>query len=124
MRKTNKNATTAMLPMMCCCTKCCCNCGMKFGDPRPPAAKKQMKMMSTQQASYPPAQQASPYQSNEIPKKLQTQSKSTNNKERIQRLCMQSGGVELVPLLARRRAMQRPISLSTTDVTKCPNANK
>lgn len=34
------------------------------------------------------------------------------------RNCMVSGGVELVPLLARRRALQRPISLSTTDVTK------
>lgn len=28
------------------------------------------------------------------------------------------GGVELVPLLARRRANNRPISLSSTDVTK------
>lgn len=36
------------------------------------------------------------------------------------RTCMITGGVELVPLLARRRAMQRPISLSTTDVTKYP----
>lgn len=37
---------------------------------------------------------------------------------------MITGGVELVPLLAKRRAMQRPISLSTTDVTKYPNINK
>lgn len=34
------------------------------------------------------------------------------------RSCMITGGVELVPLLAKRRAMQRPISLSTTDVTR------
>lgn len=40
------------------------------------------------------------------------------------RTCMISGGVELVPLLARRRAMQRPISLSTTDVTKYPTEKK
>lgn len=40
------------------------------------------------------------------------------------RTCMVSGGVELVPLLARRRAMQRPISLSTTDVTKYPTEKK
>lgn len=40
------------------------------------------------------------------------------------RTCMITGGVELVPLLARRRAMQRPISLSTTDVTKYPNEKK
>lgn len=39
------------------------------------------------------------------------------------RICMISGGVELVPLLARRRALQRPISLSTTDVTKHPSTN-
>ncbi|KAH8294085.1 hypothetical protein KR054_008229 [Drosophila jambulina] len=30
----------------------------------------------------------------------------------------EGGGVELVPLLARRRGMHRPISLSSTDVTK------
>lgn len=37
---------------------------------------------------------------------------------------MIAGGVELVPHLARRRAMQRPISLSTTDVTKYPTEKK
>lgn len=41
-----------------------------------------------------------------------------------QRNCMITGGVELVPLLAKRRAMQRPISLSTTDVTKYPTERK
>lgn len=41
-----------------------------------------------------------------------------------QRNCLISGGVELVPLLAKRRAMQRPISLSTTDVTKYPTERK
>lgn len=54
-------------------------------------------------------------------------SKSSDEKERpprIKRLCTMNGGVELVPLLARRRAMQRPVNLSTTDVTKNPNANK
>lgn len=40
------------------------------------------------------------------------------------RTCMITGGVELVPLLAKRRAAQRPISLSTTDVTKYPDDNK
>lgn len=40
------------------------------------------------------------------------------------RICMITGGVELVPLLARRRSMQRPISLSTTDVTKYPTEKK
>ncbi|XP_055537476.1 uncharacterized protein LOC129725530 isoform X2 [Wyeomyia smithii] len=34
------------------------------------------------------------------------------------RNCMITGGVELVPLLAKRRSQARPISLGTTDVTK------
>ncbi|XP_058816387.1 uncharacterized protein LOC131679664 isoform X2 [Topomyia yanbarensis] len=34
------------------------------------------------------------------------------------RNCMITGGVELVPLLAKRRSQQRPISLGTTDITK------
>ncbi|KNC30700.1 hypothetical protein FF38_11659 [Lucilia cuprina] len=34
-----------------------------------------------------------------------------------------NNGVELVPLLARRRAFERPISLSTTDVTKRTASN-
>lgn len=34
------------------------------------------------------------------------------------------GGVELVPLLARRRGMHRPVSLSSTDVTKQTDANR
>ncbi|EAT46549.1 AAEL002305-PA [Aedes aegypti] len=34
------------------------------------------------------------------------------------RNCMITGGVELVPLLAKRRSQPRPISLGTTDVTK------
>lgn len=34
-----------------------------------------------------------------------------------------NSGVELVPLLARRRAFERPISLSTTDVTKRTASN-
>lgn len=37
------------------------------------------------------------------------------------RTCMISAGVELAPLLVRRRAKQRPISLSSTDVTKHPS---
>ncbi|XP_058444832.1 uncharacterized protein LOC131426254 isoform X3 [Malaya genurostris] len=34
------------------------------------------------------------------------------------RNCMITGGVELVPLLAKRRSQPRPISLGTTDITK------
>jgi hypothetical protein len=37
--------------------------------------------------------------------------------------CNDDCGVELVPLLARRRAQQRPVTLSTTDVTKFKSYN-
>ncbi|XP_053681785.1 uncharacterized protein LOC128732539 [Sabethes cyaneus] len=39
------------------------------------------------------------------------------------RNCMITGGVELVPLLAKRRSQPRPISLGTTDVTKIDKYN-
>uniref|UniRef100_A0A1B0BMH9 Uncharacterized protein n=1 Tax=Glossina palpalis gambiensis TaxID=67801 RepID=A0A1B0BMH9_9MUSC len=37
--------------------------------------------------------------------------------------CVGNNGVELVPLLARRRAYNRPISLSSTDITKRTTSN-
>ena len=52
------------------------------------------------------------------------QNSSRRNKSKVSpqkipsRNYMISGGVELVPLLAKRRADDRPISLSTTDITK------
>ena len=50
--------------------------------------------------------------------KLVKSKKSPEKKITPIRNCMISGGVELVPLLAKRRSQPRPISLGTTDVTK------
>lgn len=99
-------ATTAkpapfLPPMQCCCSKCCCNCGMIFRDEHDTAAGgsgQQQQHVQQQQSHHRP--QAS-------------RNKPTGN-----------GGVELVPLLARRRAKQQAIALSTTDVTKLPNPSK
>lgn len=105
-------STSTMFPMMCCCTKCCCNCGTKFGDPN-----------ESKKPEPRPAQDRE--NTNEhMTKKMRNQLQRNHENNSRTRMCMISGGVELVPLLARRRAMQRPFSLSTTDVTKCPNANK
>ncbi|XP_059609972.1 uncharacterized protein LOC132257193 isoform X2 [Phlebotomus argentipes] len=53
------------------------------------------------------------------PKVTETKPKTTNPKTKVRtRSYMISEGVELVPLLAKRRAQERPISLSSTDVTK------
>lgn len=111
--KSDKCGTpSTMFPMMCCCTKCCCNCGTKFGDPngsKKPESKPTQDRENTNEHTM---------------KKIRNQQQRSNEKNSRTRMCMISGGVELVPLLARRRAMQRPFSLSTTDITKCPNANK
>ncbi|XP_058127627.1 uncharacterized protein LOC131291290 [Anopheles ziemanni] len=48
----------------------------------------------------------------------QTQPARRNGRVPPTRNCMITGGVELVPLLAKRRSQPRPISLGTTDVTK------
>uniref|UniRef100_A0AAG5DTQ4 Uncharacterized protein n=1 Tax=Anopheles atroparvus TaxID=41427 RepID=A0AAG5DTQ4_ANOAO len=47
-----------------------------------------------------------------------TQPGRRNGRAPPTRNCMITGGVELVPLLAKRRSQPRPISLGTTDVTK------
>lgn len=73
-----------------CCPKCCCQC-MDHG---PFEAEQQTKSLDSKLNK---------------PKKYKLKSRN----------CMITGGVELVPLLAKRRALQRPISLATTDVTKC-----
>jgi hypothetical protein len=53
-----------------------------------------------------------------------SQPQGQNKKKNATNVNFDNGcGVELVPLLARRRAQQRPISLSTTDVTKFKSYN-
>ncbi|XP_055698437.1 uncharacterized protein LOC129798945 isoform X3 [Phlebotomus papatasi] len=62
------------------------------------------------------------------PKVTEVKPKNTkpkrNGKDLRTRSYMISGGVELVPLLAKRRAQERPISLSSTDVTKYKEARQ
>lgn len=89
-------------PMKCCCTKCCCNCGITFGDEQPGndgqnrmAAHTSRRLMMNRNSNASGSKNS-----------------GSNN----------AGGVELAPLLARRRAKQH--ALSTTDVTKLPNPSK
>lgn len=105
-----------MLPSQC-CASCFCDCKAKYG-PRPP--------IDHHPEPQPPLIHRECRKEN-LPQDI-SQNASANHKKKCKhsktRTCMISGGVELVPLLARRRAMQRPISLSTTDVTKPSDKNK
>lgn len=124
---------TSINPQSCCCHNCCCGCGTKFyanktspSNENQSPNKKYVKPIHDYDDSNSPRRNQQ--QNNKSKKQCNNQkTKTSGEKERpprIKRLCMLNGGVELVPLLARRRAMQRPINLSTTDVTKNPNANK
>lgn len=93
-----------------CCASCFCDCKAKYNQYHPPPVKPLIHR-ECRKENVPG--DASPTRDN---RKCQQHTKG--------RTCMITGGVELVPILARRRAMQRPISLSTTDVTKYPNDNK
>lgn len=124
---------TSIIPQNCCCHNCCCGCGTKFypnktsprNENKNPNRKCGKSTHEYDEKNSPRRNQQSnnknKKQSNNQPSKL---SGEKEKPPRIKRLCMLDGGVELVPLLARRRAMQRPVNLSTTDVTKNPNANK
>lgn len=104
----------------CCCTKCCC----KFANhDKAHGAQQQQQVDKHREKSHGAGETENNRTLN--PKKFSKQQlQQLREKNARTRMCLITGGVELVPLLARRRAMQRPISLSTTDVTNCPNANK
>lgn len=100
-----------------CCSRCICECPSRYGK----AKTDEFLSGSTREKShYPkPIQTAAPRFTSSplyIPKKR------TRNG-----LCDSSptyaitGGIELVPLLAKRRSAYKPVSLSTTDVTKMPD---
>lgn len=130
----NTNEASTINPQSCCCHNCCCGCGTKFfpnkTSPRnentnPNPNKKFVDNIHDYDDSNSPQRHQQVSQNKGKKQSNNTKSKSSGEKDRpprIKRLC--NGGVELVPLLARRRAMQRPVNLSTTDVTKNPNANK
>lgn len=119
---------------LCCCINCCCKCGRSFAafkeslpkdiqNPHNHSNKMTTDDHETRNAHNSEAKGKTNGHQKTNAKQV-NQAKNKSEKQARTRMCMITGGVELVPLLARRRALQRPISLSTTDVTKCPNANK
>lgn len=108
--KTSENLTP-------CCSRCICECPARFEKSKTDDILNSSTIR--EKPHYPkPIQTAAPRKSSPlyIPKKR------TRN-----RLCDSSptyavtGGIELVPLLAKRRSAYKPFSLSTTDVTKMPD---
>lgn len=91
-------------PMKCCCSKCCCNCGLLFRD--------EHDVGTNAAANKHRPKPAHPS------RKTSNQGLAGNGNH--DHSSGGNGGVELVPLLARRRAKQQAVALSTTDVTKLP----
>lgn len=103
----DKQSKTVKLPSQC-CANCFCNCKAKyFSTKSGPRANKENETSTMENVA------SKLIQSGKMPSQCSKQ-----------RNYMITGGVELVPLLAKRRAVQRPISLSTTDVTKYPTERK
>ncbi|XP_055679072.1 uncharacterized protein LOC129787486 isoform X2 [Lutzomyia longipalpis] len=114
----------ARKPHPSCCLMCNCLC-VKDGKNRHPP---------------PPPPPPPPPLNNPVPRRIRrecdkltpkvTETKPKNPKQKKNgkdtrtRSYMVSGGVELVPLLAKRRAQERSISLSSTDVTKYREARQ
>lgn len=115
-----------------CCDRCSCECIKKIENTilrssSPPKAKENYRMDFDEPVQKSPRKAphyALPQQCNRQLDPLQpVQMMSSKPKSKISpvkkpsRASLVSGGVELVPLLAKRRD-DRPISLSTTDITK------
>lgn len=100
-----------------CCINCFCDCKTKY------ATMQQCNGKENAVENITMTQKNNPENANRS--MCEHTNRSTKNCKFIKpRTCMITGGIELVPLLAKRRAMQRPISLSTTDVTKYPTEKK
>lgn len=112
-RKDTSDLNRLNLPAQC-CINCFCECNMKCAPQQNICNKENMGNTMTRKDNQENGSRLCEH-INRCAKKC---------KYVKPRTCMISGGVELVPLLARRRAMQRPISLSTTDVTKCPTLKR
>lgn len=118
---------------MSCCDRCSCECIKKIENTilrssSPPKAKENYRINIDEPVQRSPRKAphyALPQQCNRQLEHQQSVSQATSSKlktkvsptKRPSRPSMISGGVELVPLLAKRRD-DRPISLSTTDITK------
>lgn len=139
------NATKASRPMDC-CNQCSCGCIKKVDtslvrtSTSPPKLKENNRPNGNEDFNYQPPQlppspkktphYALPQQCNRAQPQLEplqpAQMSSIASRPRpnisqtpkkISKTSLLSGGVELVPLFARRRD-DRPISLSSTDITK------
>ncbi|CRK89962.1 CLUMA_CG003690, isoform A [Clunio marinus] len=119
-------------PPMPCCDRCSCQCIKKIEstilrDNSPPKIKEnyrcefeEVNKSPKKLPHYALPQHCNRQQPLEPLQPIQTSSKPKRKKsptKKLSKASMISGGVELVPLLAKRRD-ERPISLSTTDITK------
>lgn len=115
---------------MSCCDRCSCECIKKIENTilrssSPPKAKENYRMNadveSGQKSPRKTPHYALPQQCNRHLEPLQSVPvMSSTNKPKlspVKRPSMTNGGVELAPLLSKRRD-ERPISLSSTDITK------
>lgn len=137
----NKNFTAQ--PQNKCCTKCACVCLKEIMSSQ--EKMKNVEEIITRANQQQQLQQQSPQMQKQANNEQTNQNVAAGNHEQKYKLprrantniylkhrskncivepkarpCMITGGVELVPLLAKRRVQenQRPISLSTTDVTR------
>jgi hypothetical protein len=117
-----------------CCDRCSCECIKKIENTilrsnSPPKAKENYRVDAdvepVQQSPRKTPHYALPQQCNRPQLEPLQTAQYTSSKvkpkispvKKLSRTQLLSGGVELVPLLAKRRD-DRPISLSTTDITK------
>lgn len=91
-------------PLKCCCSKCCCNCGLLFRDEHEVVGSTDALAGNRHR-----------------PKPAHPSCKASNG-DHSGGSGNATGNGGVVPLLARRRAMQlqQAFALSTTDVTKMP----
>jgi hypothetical protein len=118
-------------PLMTCCDRCSCQCIKKIEntilrDNSPIKSKENYRDNHEEQMQSSPKKvphYAMPQQCTRHLEPLQPAEMSSKPKpkfspvKKMSKTSMMSGGVELVPLMAKRRE-DRPISLSTTDITK------
>jgi hypothetical protein len=119
-------------PLMTCCDRCSCQCIKKIEntilrDNSPMKSKENYRdnheeLMQMQSSPKKMPHYAMPQQCTRHLEPLQPEMSSKPKPKfspvkKMSKTSMMSGGVELVPLMAKRRE-DRPISLSTTDITK------
>lgn len=114
-RQSKDTVNQLKLPAQC-CANCFCDCKAKYLMPQQQTEKENLASTRSRNLDDSANRLCEHINGSKCIKK--------NCKYVKPRTCMITGGVELVPLLAKRRAMQRPISLSTTDVTKYPTEKK